>query len=69
MGELQHLSPTASADDVVAVLRSDGAVVIDDLAPADVLDRLDAELEPWLADTPYGVEDFAGHARPGAPAR
>ena len=33
MGDLQHLSPTASADDVVAVLRSDGAVVIDDLAP------------------------------------
>ena len=62
MGELQHLSPTASADDVVAVLRSDGAVVIDDLAPPDLLDRLDAELEPWLSATPYGVEDFAGRS-------
>ena len=62
MGELQHLSPTASADEVVAVLRSDGAVVIDDLAPPDLLDRLDAELEPWLAATPYGVEDFAGRS-------
>ena len=62
MGDLQHLSPTASADEVVAVLRSDGAVVIDDLADADVLDRLDAELEPWLASTPYGVEDFAGRS-------
>ncbi len=62
MGELQHLSPTASPDDVVAVLRSDGAVVIDDLAPADLLDRLDAELQPWLADTPFGIEDFAGRS-------
>jgi ectoine hydroxylase-related dioxygenase (phytanoyl-CoA dioxygenase family) len=62
MGELQHLSPTASADDVVAVLRSDGAVVVDDLAPAQVLDRLEGELDPWLSATPYGVEDFAGRS-------
>jgi ectoine hydroxylase-related dioxygenase (phytanoyl-CoA dioxygenase family) len=62
MGELQHLSPTASADEVVAVLRSDGAVVVDDLAPPEVLDRLDAELGPFLEATPYGIEGFAGRA-------
>ena len=62
MGDLQHLSSTASAEDVVAVLRSDGAVVIDDLAPLDLLDRLEAELAPFLEATPYGVEDFAGRS-------
>ena len=62
MGALQHLSASTSADDVVAALRSDGAVVIDDLAPIDLLDRLDAELDPWLAATPFGIEDFAGRS-------
>jgi ectoine hydroxylase-related dioxygenase (phytanoyl-CoA dioxygenase family) len=62
MGALQHLSPTTSAEDVVAVLRSDGAVVIDDAAPPGVLDRLEAELGPWLAETQYGIEDFAGRS-------
>jgi ectoine hydroxylase-related dioxygenase (phytanoyl-CoA dioxygenase family) len=62
VGDLQHLSPTASADDVVSVLRSDGAVVIDDLADPSVLDRLEAELAPFLEATPHGVEDFAGRS-------
>ena len=62
MGELQHLSPTAAADDLVAVLQSDGGVIVDDLAQGDVLDRFEAELAPWLAATPYGGEDFAGRA-------
>ena len=62
MGELQHLSPTSSAEDVVRVLRSDGAVVIDDLAPPGLLDRLGAELAPFLEATPCGAEDFAGRS-------
>ena len=62
MVELQHLPSTAEADDVVAVLQSDGGVIVDDLAEGDVLDRFEAELAPWLAATPYGVEDFAGRA-------
>lgn len=62
MGELQHLPATASADEVVAVLRSDGAVVVDDLAPGALLDRVELELAPWLEATPYGEEDFAGRA-------
>jgi ectoine hydroxylase-related dioxygenase (phytanoyl-CoA dioxygenase family) len=62
MGELQHLSPTASADEVVAAVRSDGGVIVDDLAAGDVLERFEAELAPWLEATPFGVEDFAGRA-------
>jgi ectoine hydroxylase-related dioxygenase (phytanoyl-CoA dioxygenase family) len=62
MGGLQHLSPTATSEEVADVLRADGAVVVDDLAPGDLLDRLDAELAPWLARTPGGSDDFAGLA-------
>jgi ectoine hydroxylase-related dioxygenase (phytanoyl-CoA dioxygenase family) len=62
MGALQHLPPTASPADVVAVLRSEGGVIIDDLASSDVLDRFEAELAPWLEATPYGEEEFAGRA-------
>jgi hypothetical protein len=62
MPALRRLSPAASTDDVVAALRADGAVVVDDLAPAEVLDRVQAELAPWLAATPYGGEEFAGLA-------
>jgi ectoine hydroxylase-related dioxygenase (phytanoyl-CoA dioxygenase family) len=47
---------------VAQVLRDDGAAVVDDLATADVLDRLDAELAPWLEATPYGPDDFTGRA-------
>jgi Phytanoyl-CoA dioxygenase (PhyH) len=62
MAALHHLPPTATSDDVIAALQSDGAVVVDDLAPGDVLDRIQAELDPWLAATPHGGEDFAGRA-------
>ncbi len=62
MGELQHLPPTTSADDVVAALRSDGGVIVDDLAPPALLDRFEEELAPWLEATPFGEEDFAGRA-------
>jgi hypothetical protein len=62
MAELLHLPPTASPDDVVAAVRSAGAVIVDDLASADRLDRVEEELDPWLAATPFGGEDFAGRA-------
>ncbi len=62
MGELQHLPATTSSEAVVAALRSDGGVIVDDLAADDVLDRFEAELAPWLEATPYGMEDFAGQA-------
>jgi ectoine hydroxylase-related dioxygenase (phytanoyl-CoA dioxygenase family) len=62
MGDLRHLPPTAPPEEIAAVVRDDGAVVLDDLAGADVLDRVDAELAPWLDETPYGPDDFTGRA-------
>jgi hypothetical protein len=55
-----HLPPHASVDDVGAALAAEGCVVVDDLVAPEVLDTLAAELEPFMAVTPYG-DDFSGH--------
>lgn len=46
--EVVHLPASASADDVLAALLHDGAVVIDHALTPDRLARLDAELKPWF---------------------
>ena len=57
---MRHLPPTATVEAVAEVLGEDGCVVVDDLVAPDVLDRLEAELAPFMAETPYG-DDFSGH--------
>jgi ectoine hydroxylase-related dioxygenase (phytanoyl-CoA dioxygenase family) len=57
---LRHLRPTVTAAEVVDAVRADGACIVDDLAPPELLERVDAELAPWLDRTPYGTDDFAG---------
>jgi ectoine hydroxylase-related dioxygenase (phytanoyl-CoA dioxygenase family) len=49
-----------TAEAVSAGLRDHGAVIIERLADADLCDRLMAELQPWLAETPAGADDFSG---------
>jgi hypothetical protein len=58
---LQHLPPTSSSAAVADALRADGACIVDDLAPAELLDSFMDELQPWLDDTPTGMDDFTGH--------
>ena len=57
---VQHLPPTASPDDVAAVIAADGCAVIDRLAPPELLDQLDAEMHTYVDATPYGADEFAG---------
>jgi hypothetical protein len=57
---VQHLPRDASVEDVGAVLADDGCVVVDELATPEHLDRLEQELAPYMAATPYG-DDFSGH--------
>jgi hypothetical protein len=58
-----HLPPTASVEDVATALEAEGCVVVDDLVTPELLDTLGAELEPFMAATPYG-DDFSGdHTR------
>ncbi len=57
---IEHLSAAATPDDVTAVLRRDGAVVVDALVAPAVMDRVRAELAPHLAATACGPDDFTG---------
>jgi ectoine hydroxylase-related dioxygenase (phytanoyl-CoA dioxygenase family) len=58
---LQHLSSTAAPDDVAAALAADGACIVDDVAPAGLLDRFHAEIAPYVEATKPGPDDFSGH--------
>ncbi|MGZ4683829.1 MAG: phytanoyl-CoA dioxygenase family protein [Acidimicrobiales bacterium] len=57
---LEHLPATADADAVTAALERDGAVIVDDLLDPATCDRIAGELEPSLAATPTGPDDFTG---------
>ena len=57
---LAHLAADTSAPAVVDALGRDGAVIVDRLASAELLDRLADELAPSLSATPTGPDDFSG---------
>ncbi len=57
---VRHLPAFASADEVAAVIAADGCAVIDRLADPELLDRIDAEMAPFVAATPFGDDEFAG---------
>lgn len=59
---ITHLSADATADEIVAVLRADGAVVIDNLVSPKVIDAFNAEMAPYLDVCPHGEENFTGTA-------
>jgi ectoine hydroxylase-related dioxygenase (phytanoyl-CoA dioxygenase family) len=57
---LQHLPSTASADEVASVLAQDGAVIVDNLISAEAMDKVAAELRPFIDATSFGPDDFSG---------
>jgi ectoine hydroxylase-related dioxygenase (phytanoyl-CoA dioxygenase family) len=58
---LQTLKPTASQETILATLARDGACIIADLADAATVRRMADEVMPFIARTPFGVDDFTGH--------
>jgi ectoine hydroxylase-related dioxygenase (phytanoyl-CoA dioxygenase family) len=58
---VQHLPPTAGPDEVAKVLADDGVVVVDDVAPPGVLERIHEEMRPHIDATRPGPDDFSGH--------
>jgi len=61
---LQHLPATATGEQIAAALQRDGAVIVDQLVAAAVMDAARGELEPHLRATPTGADEFAGrHTR------
>lgn len=60
MPALVTLPPDAGLDEIVALLRRDGALIVRDVADAALLKRLGDELAPYIAATPVGEDDFRG---------
>ncbi len=57
---VRHFAPTAPLDEIVATLRTDGAVIIDQLVDGALIDQTMAELGPSIEATPYSADDFGG---------
>lgn len=54
---IHHLPRTATIAQATAVLREQGHVVIDELVPADVMDQLLAEMQPYIDQTPFAQSE------------
>ena len=57
---IRHLVASASADEIAAAISEDGGAIVDCLVPPSVMDRAAQELQPYLAATNIGRDDFAG---------
>jgi len=61
---IKHLAASSSADEIAAALTEDGAAIVDALAAASLMDQAAKEMEPYIAATGIGRDDFAGrHTR------
>jgi ectoine hydroxylase-related dioxygenase (phytanoyl-CoA dioxygenase family) len=58
--ELHHVPPTTALADISRHLREDGYVIVDNLVGTDQMDRIAAELEPYIDSTPVGGDNFLG---------
>jgi ectoine hydroxylase-related dioxygenase (phytanoyl-CoA dioxygenase family) len=57
---IEHLPASATSEQVAAALARDGVAVVDRLAGPDVMDRIRAELQPYLDATAAGPDEFSG---------
>jgi ectoine hydroxylase-related dioxygenase (phytanoyl-CoA dioxygenase family) len=55
-----HLPNTTSTDQIHEVLLRDGALIIDDLADVELIDRVTSEMRPYIDATPPGSDEFSG---------
>jgi ectoine hydroxylase-related dioxygenase (phytanoyl-CoA dioxygenase family) len=60
MPALVHLPADAPADEIVAVLERDGALILDDVLSAAEVNALAAELRPYVEATAPGRDNFTG---------
>jgi hypothetical protein len=58
--DVRHVPATASPEELAAELARAGALIIDNLVEPEVMDRVIAEIEPYIDATPSGPDDFSG---------
>jgi ectoine hydroxylase-related dioxygenase (phytanoyl-CoA dioxygenase family) len=54
------LDASAPLPDVIEAVRAAGCAVVENLVDVETMDAVGAEVEPWLAATPPGPDDFSG---------
>lgn len=60
MPKLETLPATASTDEILAVLKRDGALILKDALTPAQLERVKAETMPYIEATEFGRDDFTG---------
>jgi ectoine hydroxylase-related dioxygenase (phytanoyl-CoA dioxygenase family) len=58
--DVPRVGSDADVDEVEAALRASGCVVIERLVSDSHMDRIEADLEPFLSATPAGGDEFTG---------
>jgi ectoine hydroxylase-related dioxygenase (phytanoyl-CoA dioxygenase family) len=57
---LQTLPPTSAVDDVLAAMERDGACIVADATDSATIQKIVAEVDPFISRTPFGSDDFTG---------
>jgi len=57
---LQHLPASATPEEVAAIVKRDGAVIVDSVLTREEMDGIAAELRPFMEATPFGPDAFSG---------
>lgn len=60
--DVQRVKASEPTELIVAALEEDGAVIVEELLDADLLDRFNAELDPLLANDPSAARRFLNDA-------
>lgn len=55
-----RFAATATAAEVAEGLRAHGVVIVESLVPAELCDRIEAELAPFVSSRPLGADGFTG---------
>ncbi len=61
MSKLQYLKADTSAETIAAVLKSDGALILEDVISPAELAQLKSEIMPYVEATAPGGDEFSGH--------
>ena len=59
--QLTTLDASAKTDDIVALMKRDGAAILRDAIPAMTVEQMLREVGPYVEGTPMGGDDFTGH--------
>jgi ectoine hydroxylase-related dioxygenase (phytanoyl-CoA dioxygenase family) len=57
---LVHFPASASGEEIAASLAENGYAIVDELVSNELMDRIQAEMAPYIEATPYGGDAFVG---------